>query len=266
MKYCAVVGNPIKQSKSPIIHQNFAQQFDIELEYNKVLSTVDEFETDVINFFKSGIGLNITAPFKEQAFAMADNLSEKALLAGAVNTLYIREGKLVGDTTDGRGLVRDLMFNKVTIKNKKVLLLGAGGAARGCVKDVLEQNPSSLVVCNRTFSKAELIAKAMNDERCEAASYEKAPVDADIIINSTSCSLTNDILDISPEIFNTASVIYDMSYKNEVTSFNAWAATNQSNALVLDGLGMLIEQAAESFYIWHGVQPNTEELRKLLRE
>lgn len=268
MKYCAVFGNPIEQSKSPIIHQNFAQQFGIELEYNKVLSTPAMFEQDVKAFFNnSGLGINITAPFKHQAFEMADILSAKAKLACAVNTLYIKDGKLVGDTTDGRGLVRDLLFHNVEMKGKTILLLGAGGAARGCIKDLLEQLPSKLIVSNRTYSKAEDIVNAVEADNCEATSFDQVNhIKADIIINSTSCSLTNDILEVSPEIFNSAEVVYDMSYKNEVTSFNHWAIANSSNALIIDGLGMLIEQAAESFKIWHGLQPNSEVLRQTLRE
>lgn len=266
MKYCAVVGNPIEQSKSPIIHHHFAKQFDIELQYNKVLSTEQNFKQDVNAFFaNSGLGLNITAPFKQQAFSMAQELSDKAKLANAVNTLYIEEGKLHGDTTDGRGLVRDLTFHGVELKDKKVLLLGAGGAARGCVKDLLEQQPQQLIVCNRTYSKAEFIVDAVEVANCSASSFEQPPLDVDIIINSTSCSLTGDILEISPAIFNQASVVYDMSYKNEETSFNRWARSYNPETKIIDGLGMLIEQAAESFYIWHGKQPNTEELRQLLR-
>lgn len=268
MKYCAVVGNPIEQSKSPIIHQNFALQFDIELQYSKLLSTPEKFEQEVKAFFnKSGLGLNITAPFKQQAFELADKLSKKARLAQAVNTLYIEDGKLVGDTTDGRGLVTDLLFHHVILKDKTILLLGAGGAARGCVIDLLEQNPSKLVVCNRTYKKAKDIVNIVADERCEAASFEQAEnINADIIINSTSCSLTNDILAISPSIFGSADVVYDMSYKNEATSFNKWARNNNSNTTIIDGLGMLIEQAAESFKIWHGHQPNSEVLRQTLRD
>lgn len=268
MKYCAVVGNPIEQSKSPIIHQNFAKQFDIELQYSKLLSTPEKFEQEVKAFFSgSGLGLNITAPFKQQAFELADELSEKARLAKAVNTLYIEEGKLVGDTTDGRGLVADLLFHNVDLKEKTILLLGAGGAARGCVIDLLEQSPSKLIVCNRTYSRAEDIINAVKDVRCEAASFDKVDnIKADIIINSTSCSLTNDVLAVSPCIFRNAEVVYDMSYKNEMTSFNKWASNNSSNATIIDGLGMLIEQAAESFSIWHGRQPNSEVLRQTLRE
>ena len=268
MKYCAVVGNPIEQSKSPIIHQNFAKQFGIELQYNKVLSTPDKFKQEVKSFFNnSGLGLNITAPFKQLAFEMADKLSEKAKLAGAVNTLYIEDGLLVGDTTDGRGLVSDLLFHNVVLEGKTVLLLGAGGAARGCVKDLLEQRPEKLIVCNRTYSKAQAIVDAISADNLAAVSFEDATnIKADIIINSTSCSLDNEILALSPTVFNSASVIYDMSYKNEMTSFNKWAKDNSKEALVIDGLGMLIEQAAESFNIWHGHKPNSEELRQVLRQ
>ena len=266
MKHCAVIGNPIKQSKSPIIHQNFAEQFSIELEYNKILSTTEKFKQDVVAFFNNGgVGMNVTAPFKQQAFELADRLTEKAQLAGAVNTLYIEENKLVGDTTDGKGLVRDLIFNNIKLENKVVLLIGAGGAARGCVKDLLEQNPSHLYISNRTVSKAQAIVEAIKDERCSAISFDDIPSDCDIVINSTSCSLTNEVPNIEVSKLKDISVAYDMSYKNETTSFNQWIASN-TQAKTIDGLGMLVEQAAESFNIWHKKMPDTNELRSLLRE
>ena len=265
MKHCAVIGNPIEQSKSPTIHQNFAQQFGLSLHYNKMLSTPKQFEQDVTGFFNNGaIGLNVTAPFKQQAFDMADSLSDKAKLASAVNTLYIEEGKLVGDTTDGRGLVRDLLFNNIDINNKVVLLIGAGGAARGCVMDLLEQNPKKLIICNRTLAKAEAIVSVVNDPRCEAVSFEDVPRNCQLVINSTSCSLSNEIPNIDVLRFANAEVAYDMSYKSETTSFNAWIEQN-TQAKTIDGLGMLIEQAAESFRIWHGQLPDTTSLRAILR-
>lgn len=266
MKHCAVVGNPIKQSKSPIIHQDFAKQFSMELEYNKILSTTEKFNQDVSVFFTNGgIGMNVTAPFKQQAYELADRLTEKAQLAGAVNTLYKEGEKLVGDTTDGKGLVRDLVFNNIQLENKVVLLIGAGGAARGCVKDLLEQNPSHLYISNRTLSKAQTIVDAISDERCIAISFDDIPSNVDIVINSTSCSLTNEVPNIEVSKLKDLSVAYDMSYKNNTTSFNQWIESN-TRAKTIDGLGMLVEQAAESFNIWHKQMPDTKALRSLLRE
>lgn len=264
MKRFAVIGNPIEQSKSPIIHQTFAKQFNIELEYQKILSTSDEFNQTISDFFQTAQGMNVTAPFKELAYQAADELTERATLSQAVNTLYIEEGKLKGDTTDGAGLVNDLKFHDVELKGKRVLLLGAGGAAKGCVKSLLDEAPDTLTIANRTVSKAEHIQSQYKDGAVQVCQFDQLGDDYDVVINSTSCSLTYDVLDIPAHTVANAMVVYDMSYKNETTSFNQWAQSN-SNAKTIDGLGMLVEQAAESFRIWHGVMPDTSEIRKVLR-
>lgn len=265
MKRFAVIGNPIEQSKSPIIHQHFAEQFEIELEYNKILATEHNFKTIVTDFFRTGgTGMNVTAPFKELAFQLAHSVSNRAKKAHAVNTLYWVDGQLFGDTTDGQGLVNDLTHLDIPITDKKVLLIGAGGAAKGAVASLLAAKPKQLIVANRTVSKAEAIQQEF-DNRLLACDFGSIPDDCDVVINSTSCSLTNDTPDIEPSLLSSIQYSYDMSYKSQVTSFNQWLK-DISGAKVSDGLGMLVEQAAESFNIWHNKMPDTQKIRTLLRD
>ena len=264
MKRFAVIGNPIEQSKSPIIHQHFAQQFGIELEYTKLLATEHNFKTIVTDFFRTGgVGMNVTAPFKELAFQLAHSVSSRAKKAQAVNTLYWTNGELYGDTTDGPGLVNDLNFLEIPLAGKKVLLIGAGGAAKGAVSSLLAAKPSQLILANRTLSKAKNIQSEF-DNKLVACDFQSIPDDCDVVINSTSCSLTNDVPDIADNLLSAIQYSYDMSYKAEITSFNNWI-NSVSGAKVYDGLGMLVEQAAESFNIWHKHMPDTKELRTILR-
>lgn len=266
MKKFAVIGNPIEQSKSPIIHRDFAQQFNISLEYDKLFSEVEAFDQTIDAFFKEGgLGLNVTMPFKDAAFNRCDELSERAKLAEAVNTLSYVDGKLVGDTTDGEGVVRDLLFHNVELHNQRVLLIGAGGAGKGSVASILAQKPKELVIANRTVAKAEFIRDKVSGSPVTAVGFNQLFGHYDVVINSTSCSLTGVLPDIDPSIFASTKAAYDMCYKNEKTLFNKWIEEN-SNALTIDGLGMLIEQAAESFRIWHGVVPDTTAIRKVLRD
>jgi len=266
MKKFAVVGNPIEQSKSPMIHIDFAAQFNIELDYSRLLSPIDEFKQTIKTFFNNGgSGLNVTMPFKEEAFALADRLTKRASLAAAVNTLYLEDGQLVGDTTDGEGVVRDLIYHGVDLKDKRILLIGAGGAAKGSVESILAKQPSELVISNRTVSKAEDIKSKFNDSRVVAIGFGELTSGYDIVINSTSCSLTGQLPDLEPKVFKDTQFAYDMCYKNEKTLFNEWVET-YSEAKTADGLGMLIEQAAESFSIWHGKVPDTKRIRQVLRE
>ena len=261
MKKFAVIGNPVVQSKSPMIHENFAAQFGIELEYSRLLSPINAFEKTVETFFNcGGVGLNVTMPFKEQAFAMCDRLSDRAKIAEAVNTLYLKDGAIVGDTTDGEGVVRDLAFHNIELKDKRVLLIGAGGAAKGSVSSILSRNPQSLAIANRTARKAQDIADNMADARVVACGFNEVESNYDVIINSTSCSLTGEMPALDAKIFENAQAVYDMCYKDETTLFNIWASKH-GNVKTLDGLGMLIEQAAESFFIWHGKMPNTSGIR-----
>lgn len=266
MKKFAVIGNPIEQSKSPIIHRDFAEQFNISLSYDKLFSEVGAFNHIIDAFFNDGgLGMNVTMPFKDDAYNRCDDLSERAKLAEAVNTLSYVDGKLIGDTTDGEGVVRDLLFHNVELCNQRVLLIGAGGAAKGSVASILAQNPKELVIANRTVAKAELIRDKLPQAPVTAVGFNQLSGGYDVVINSTSCSLTGVLPDIDASIFANTNAAYDMCYKNDKTLFNKWVEEN-SNALTIDGLGMLIEQAAESFRIWHGVVPDTTAIRKVLRD
>jgi len=265
MKRFAVIGNPIEQSKSPIIHQHFAEQFKIDLEYNKILATEHNFKTIVTDFFRTGgSGLNITAPFKELAFQLAHKVSSQAKKAQAVNTLVWKDGELFGDTTDGRGLINDFAHLNVTLQNQKILLIGAGGAGRGAIASLLAAKPKELIVANRTYAKVENMLPEF-DHKFTGCDFNNIPNDCDIVINSTSCSLYNETPDIDESLLKNIKYSYDMSYKKETTSFNQWIE-NISGAQLSDGLGMLVEQAAESFNIWHGQMPDTNEIRNQLRQ
>ncbi|MBU2883237.1 shikimate dehydrogenase [Psychrosphaera sp. B3R10] len=266
MKKFAVIGNPIEQSKSPIIHQDFAKQFDIALTYEKLLSPISDFKPTINSFFDAGgIGINVTMPFKDEAFASCDELSPRAKLAEAVNTLTYKDGKLLGDTTDGEGVVRDLLFHGIELKGRRVLLIGAGGAGKGSVASILDQQPKELIIANRTLSKAQHIVDKVPGAPVVAKGFSELDGNYDVVINSTSCSLTGELPDIDPSVFKNTVAAYDMCYKKEKTLFNNWLELH-SKALTIDGLGMLIEQAAESFRIWHGVVPDTTEIRKVLRD
>jgi len=254
-----VFGNPIEQSRSPFIHQSFAQATDQKLNYEIQFSEIDDF-TDVVEEFiaQGGKGANVTAPFKEQAMALCDVLTEHAKLSGAVNTLTFRNGKIFGDTTDGIGLVNDLLAHDVCLKNSRILLLGAGGASKGVVLPLLNQKPKSLTIANRTVSKAEAIVKQYTNQPLSACSFDEANEQHfDVIINATSAGLTGDGVPISSKIITTTTVCYDMTYGKKPTPF-LQKSKEQKAQKIIDGLGMLVGQAAESFYIWRGIRPNTE--------
>jgi shikimate dehydrogenase len=261
-----VFGHPIAQSKSPFIHQSFAQQCEIDLEYKTQLIALDSFDASVKHFFRQGgSGLNVTVPFKEQAFALSDVLSTEAKSAGAVNTLSYRQGLIYGDNTDGYGLVTDLIKQQVPLANKSILLLGAGGAAKGVLLPLLQQQPSRLVIANRTLAKATTLAKLYPKSPVLALSLvDLADEPFDLIINATSASLMNEVPKISSACVNQHTICYDMMYGAKPTAFSRWAvAAGCSRAL--DGLGMLVEQAAKSFELWHGKVPATSTVLQQLR-
>jgi shikimate dehydrogenase len=265
----AVFGNPIRHSKSPQIHALFARQTGQPLIYTAELAGADQFEPAVKNFLgQNGKGLNVTVPFKEDAWKIADYHSERARRAGAVNTLKLEaDGRLYGDTTDGVGLVRDLVHNHhIDLAGKSVLIIGAGGAVRGVLEAILEQQPGSLLITNRTREKAVRLAK----EFAELGNVSACGLDEigtasfDVIINGTSASLKGDLPPLPATIFKEDSCSYDMMYGAEETPFMRWSADNGA-AKVYDGLGMLVEQAAESFYIWRGIKPETAPVIKQVR-
>lgn len=268
-----VFGNPIGHSKSPLIHRLFAEQTGQQLDYQALLAPLDDFAGFARAFFVEGRGANVTVPFKEQAVKLADSLSERARRAGAVNTLQkLADGSLLGDNTDGVGLVRDLTLNAgVSLKGRRVLLLGAGGAVRGVLEPFLAQQPAVLVLANRTLEKAELLAREFADLGCIYPSgFDWLEEPVDLIVNGTSASLGGEMPAIAPSLIEPGrTVCYDMMYGREPTSFCRWAQT-QGAAQVRDGLGMLVEQAAEAFFVWRGVRPDTapvlERMRLLLAQ
>jgi shikimate dehydrogenase len=263
----AVVGNPIAHSKSPVIHGLFAEQTAQALTYDKLLVELTAFEEEVTGFFAlGGKGLNVTVPFKEQAYRYADTLSERARLAGAVNTLSLQtDGTVCGDNTDGVGLVADLLAQGWTLSGRRVLILGAGGAVRGIVGPLLEQNPESLVIANRTVEKAAAIAQAFPQVAIGVSAYEDLHGDFDLVINGTSASLGGELPPLPSGILGANSATYDLMYGAEPTAFLRFAQ-EQGAKQRSDGLGMLVEQAAEAFYLWRGVRPETAPVIARLRQ
>ncbi len=263
-----VLGNPIKQSKSPYIHGQFAHSTAQELEYLAQLVEVDQFEDYVTNFFaKGGKGLNVTLPFKQRAFALAKHPSAAASLAAAANTLWCNEaGEICADNTDGVGMVRDITINLGgRLTGKRILMLGAGGAVRGVLEPVLAQQPSQLVIANRTLSKAQELAQAVAHlGAVEACGFTELSGQFDWVINGTSASLSGDLPPLPEGILARGARTYDMMYGAEPTVFSQWAMA-QGAQQADDGLGMLVEQAAESFTIWRGVRPASDQVLAQLR-
>ena len=271
----AVFGNPVSHSKSPLIHSLFAEQTAQQLSYQAIVAPLDGFAPALQQFFAAGgKGCNVTVPFKEQTFALATQLTARAQLAGAVNTLTLTtQGEWLGDNTDGVGLVSDLQ-RYLDLTDKRVLLLGAGGAARGVVGPLLAENIAQLVIANRTPAKAQTLvdiftAAAEYGSMLSACEFSELKGSFDIIINATSASLAGTIPPINASLIHTETLCYDMMYGAQQTAFNHWAE-QQGAGLAIDGLGMLVGQAAESFAIWRGVKPAVEpvlaQLRQLLTE
>ncbi len=264
----AVIGNPIAHSKSPVIHRAFAKQTRQQLSYTAELVEIGQVDEFVNNFAQSnGKGLNVTVPFKLDAFALATDLTDRAQRAGAVNTLTLKDNKIFGDTTDGIGLLNDLMQNhQQVIKNKNILVVGAGGAVRGVLEPLLLESPGNLTVVNRTVEKARQLAEDFsvfgNITACGFDELNKQQFD--IIINGTSASLSGDLPPLPNDCFTKNACAYDMMYAKQPTVFMQWAQ-QQGADVILDGLGMLVEQAAEAFFIWRGLRPQTQDIIQLLR-
>lgn len=262
-QYFAVVGNPIAHSLSPAIHQQFAAQLGIDLSYSKIKGDELHFEQQIDDFFAAnGAGLNITLPFKLRAFAMAEQHSERCVRAGAANTLWLNGGKLMADNTDGVGLLRDLSQHTV-IAQQHILILGAGGAARGIIQPLLNGNPASLTVANRS-----------NDKMCEFkrdfpqirwCTLNELGCGYDVIINATSATQSLQQPLLPQKLIEHSLFCYDLSYQlHGHTPFIA--AVHECGGRAIDGLGMLVEQAAEAFRLWHGLQPATAEIMNSLRQ
>ncbi len=261
----AVIGNPIAHSKSPEIHARFAAQTGQDVQYERLLAPLDKFAASVKEFMRAGgKGANVTVPFKVEACALADALTERARAAGAVNTFDFSGGMIRGDNTDGVGLVADIVGNAgFAIAGKRVLLVGAGGAARGVILPLLEQAPAQLVVANRTPERAQELA-AQFGGRLAAADFNGLRDRFDLVINATSASLAGEVPPLAPDLFGADTLAYDMMYGAQPTAFLQFAA--QHGASVRDGLGMLVEQAAEAFLVWRGVRPATAPVLAALRQ
>jgi shikimate dehydrogenase len=263
-----VMGNPISHSKSPSIHTLFAEQTKQSILYTAIHVDIGGFKQAVGNFVATGgKGLNITVPFKQEAWELVSERSERAERAGAVNTIKIKDDKLFGDNTDGVGLVNDLIINHgIELKGKNILLMGAGGAARGVLIPLLKQNPSSLFIANRSPDRAKDLAEDFADAgEVQGGGYDAiADMKFDIVINATAASLQGELPPLPDTLLNNNASCYDMMYSAKATRFMLWA-TEHKAAKILDGLGMLVEQAAESFYIWRGVKPETKNVIEKLR-
>jgi shikimate dehydrogenase len=264
----AVIGNPIAQTKSPRIHAEFARQLGQDLRYEAILAPRDGFGAAVAAFRGAGgRGLNVTVPFKLEAFALATERTERAEQAGAVNTLKFHCATILGDNTDGAGLVSDIQDRlRYAIRGTRVLVMGAGGAARGVVLPLLEQAPASIVIANRTVAKALALERQFAPfGKVEGGDYARlAGRQFDLVINATSASLAGELPPLPPGVFAPEALAYDMVYGNEPTRFLAYARDNGA-AQFADGLGMLVAQAAESFLLWRDVRPDIGSVFEMLR-
>jgi shikimate dehydrogenase len=282
----AVIGHPIAHSRSPAIHAMFAEALGHAVQYERILAPLDGFDDAIDRFFaEGGKGLNVTVPFKLQAWQRAQRRTARAAAAGALNTLWIQDGELRGDNTDGVGLVRDLSTNLgLTIAGRRVLVVGAGGAARGVLQPLLQAAPSALVIVNRTLERAQVLAALARElaqnpvhslaasregrgRHCtiEATDFMAVPDDFDIIINATSAGLSGEVPPLPAHVFGADAFAYDMMYGSKPTWFMDYAVTLGARGTA-DGLGMLVEQAAESFLDWRGLRPNTLPVIAAMRE
>ena len=265
----AVMGHPVTHSRSPFIHARFAEQTGQDLRYDAIPVEPGDFSTAVNAFFGSGgCGLNVTLPFKQEAWALAAVRTQRAERAGAVNTLWLEDGRFGGDNTDGVGLVRDLGSNHGwRIAGRRLLLLGAGGAARGVLAPLLAERPERVVIANRTVARAEALAERFGgDATLRASSFEAlAGQRFDLVINATAASLDDEVPPLPAGVLADGAACYDMMYAAAPTAFLRWAASAGA-AHCADGVGMLVEQAAESFARWRGLRPETGEVIAALRE
>lgn len=269
----AVFGNPINHSKSPAIHRQFAEQTAQDLHYGKQLVALDQFVESARTFFaQGGKGLNITVPFKLEAYEFAQLLTPRAQRAGAVNTLALQtDGSILGDNTDGIGMVHDMHNLGWELAGKRVLILGAGGAVRGVLQPLLAEQPAQVVIANRTYAKAEALAQLFHDlGDVQAKTYEQLEGEQfDLVINGTSASLNGDLPPLLAGLLKPGACCYDMMYGAEPTVFMHWAQESGA-ARIADGLGMLVGQAAEAFYLWRHIRPEVvpviTQLRRQLTE
>ncbi len=268
LPHYALMGNPVSHSKSPFIHRHFSEKNNIVMDYESILVPIAGFREALSAFQKQGgKGLNITLPFKQQAFMLMDKLGKAAQQAGAVNTIvFYPDGTRYGENTDGIGFLRDFVENHHgEIKGKSILLLGAGGAARGVLGPILALEPAQIIIANRTQNKADVLVQDFSKfGAVRSVGFDKLEhIKVDIIINATSASLKEDMPTIPSSLFENT-WCYDMVYQAKPTPFLLFAKAYGATRC-MDGLGMLVEQAAESFSLWHGKKPETPALIKLLR-
>ena len=267
----AVIGNPVEHSLSPVIHAEFARATGQDISYGRLLAPLDAFRAAALEFReRGGKGLNVTLPFKQEAWRLAESHAPGALVAGAVNTLKFEDGRITGHNTDGTGLTRDLKSNLgCDLRGRRILLMGAGGAVYGVMEPLLRELPQRVVVANRTLEKAvELVGHFGKLQKFAAHGVTARPYGAlagsrfDIVVNATSAGLADVMPPLPRDIFAPGALAYEMVY-GRPTLFMRFAA--ECGARAADGLGMLVEQAAESFFIWRGVRPATAPVIKLLR-
>ena len=258
-KQFAVIGNPIEQSRSPELHHAFAAKTGLDLNYVKRLAPLDGFESSVKEFFaQNGVGMNVTVPFKEQAFSLCQKLTERAKIAKAVNTLWMQDGVLHGDNTDGQGLVDAIQALDWNLAQSKILIIGAGGATRGVVYPLVKAGAQKIVIANRTLARAEQLVSdlktAVPDAELSACGLDELQGQFDIVINATSASLSGDVLILPENLqFNYA---YEMAYGKPSSFLDQAKARGVPTS---EGFGMLVGQAIEAFYIWNGVRPKLKD-------
>lgn len=265
--FYAVLGHPIAHSKSPQIHKRFAQDEGINLDYRAICLPKENFKESLLDLIRQGLkGANVTLPFKEEAYSLCDELSEEASVAGAVNTLTIDAGRVYGHNTDGLGLVHDLRVrHHIALKDKRILIVGAGGAARGIIHPLMKAFPKEIVVTNRTFVRAEnLIGPFQMFGEIRAIPWELLNEPFDLIINATSSSISGQFTPLPNQAIFSETIGYDLMYQDVATVFMDYIH-QQRGKVAYDGLGMLVEQAALSFERWHHVYPSTLGIYTYLR-
>ena len=259
-KKFAVIGSPIDHSLSPKIHSIFAKELGIEITYEAIKVEPIHFDTSVDRLFDEGYaGLNVTLPLKELAFNYADELTEDSNLSGSVNTLWKEDGTIHGDSTDGRGLVRDLKEKKINLKNKEIVILGAGGAAKAIIPSLLREDPKRISIGNRTLAKAEELIESFSSSKNKMNLFEMSEnlnFKPDIIVNTTSAGIKNENIELPRDLLSKDIYVYDLSYSLEDTPFIK-LVNSRGIEKYHDGIGMLIHQAALSFQIWNNQTPNT---------
>jgi len=265
----AVIGHPIHHSKSPLIHAEFARQTGEDIEYTAIEVPLENLQ-DSLQQLRDILklkGINVTVPFKEKVWAMTDHRSARAELAGAVNTIVFNvDGSLSGDNTDGIGLCRDLTVNhKILLEDKRILLLGAGGASRGVIAPLLEYQPANIFIANRTAEKASYLAQLFEKTgNIKGGGFSDIQGEFDVVINATAASLQGEVPPLPDSVLTKGACCYDMMYSDKDTAFIQWAKAHGA-AKTLDGLGMLVEQAAEAFFLWRNVRPQTASVITMLR-